>query len=213
MTLFTNTVNKHAELIQLLSDFVSEVCKERDISHGWSHMKLVADLGMVISTEYNLSDEEVALMLICAWLHDVNDHKYGNENKVQLDNFLTTNFSANKDKIIAIIDRVSFSREKKYGRTDWLEVMGEDGQKIRNIVSDADKIDAINLKRCREYEEMRNPTLSDKELWIRVIYHCNEKLIHLKDDYLVTQTAKTMAEPLHEILISQIKSIKTTYNI
>jgi len=197
-----------------LSKFVFETCKNRDESHGFNHMKTVANISSILLSRYfGINDKYISLVAICAWLHDVNDHKYGNENEKVLDHFLELNFPEYKTLILDIIKRVSFSFEKKHGRDDWLEVLGEDGLFIRNIVSDADKIEAININRCYQYEKMKNPEFDDKELWIRIIEHYNEKLVLLKDHYLYTDAAKKIAEPLHKKMVDTVAEIKIKYNI
>ena len=213
MTFFMETLNKHAELFQKLSDFVSETCATRDISHGWNHMKLVAETSIQIAEEYYLDDDQMELVIICAWLHDVDDHKYGNENKEVLEAFLAENFSEKKTIILAIIERIAFSREKNLGRTDWLAILGVDGVVVRNIVSDADKLDAINAYRCYMYQKMKGPQLSEKELWQDVIQHCHDKLYHLKDKYIMSQKGKKMAQPLHEKMVADIEKIQCEYDI
>ncbi len=202
------------KLIQKLSAFVADTCKERDPSHGWKHMKDVAEMVLVIISQIsNFTEDNIKLALICAWLHDVNDHKYGNENENKLNVFLENNFSSDKDKIISIIERVSFSREKKNGRSDWLDVLYEDGVKIRNVVSDADKIYALDIDRCFDYEKNKFPNLSDKDIWARVINHCNEKLLLLKDQYIITDIAKKIAEPINIKMIARITELKKQFNI
>jgi HD superfamily phosphodiesterase len=213
MTFFTETVNKHAALIQFLSNFVKKACAKRDISHGWDHMKLVAETSIKIAEEFTLTYDQTRLVIICAWLHDVDDHKYGNENKEVLDQFLSENFNEQKTMILAIIERVSFSREKKYGQLDWLTTLGKDGIIVRLIVSDADKLDAINIERCYHYKKMKGPQLSKKELWMDVIQHSYDKLFHLKDHYIISNIGKRLAEPLHNIMVADIEKIKANYDI
>jgi HD superfamily phosphodiesterase len=199
---------------EILSKFVQETCATRDESHGWLHMQLVAHLSLLIIS--NLSDftpEETELALICAWLHDVNDHKYGNENEEKLNKFLDENFSKDKILILAIIKRISFSNEKKNGKADWLSILGESGLKARNVVSDADKIDALDINRCYIYEKTKHPMLSEKETWQQVIIHCDEKLLLLKDNYIITDIGKSLAQPKHELLIQRIAEIKKQYNV
>jgi len=204
----------YQDLTERLSKFVFETCKHRDESHGHDHMKTVANISsIIVSYLPNISDKQKSLIIICAWLHDVNDHKYGNENEEVLNHFLELNFSEYKTLILDIIKRVSFSFEKKHGREDWLDILGDDGLLVRNIVSDADKIDAINIDRCYLYEKMKSPLFNDKEIWIKVIQHYNEKLILLKDHYLFTNTAKTIAEPLHDKMVNTVGEIKIKYNI
>lgn len=205
---------ENQKLIKLLSNFVTESCKDRDESHGFDHMRAVANIALIIvSYLSDISEKQKILILICAWLHDVNDHKYGNENEEKLNIFLEQNFPEYKSLILDIIKRVSFSFEKKYGRDKWLEDLGEDGFVVRNIVSDADKIEAININRCYLYEKMKNPTFDDKEIWIQVIKHYNEKLVLLKDHYLTTNTAKIIAKPLHTKMVATVAEIKEKYDI
>lgn len=204
----------YEDLTPRLSKFVFETCKTRDESHGHDHMKTVANISsIIVSGFFNISNKQKLLITICAWLHDVNDHKYGNENEQVLDHFLELNFPEYKSLILDIIKRVSFSFEKKHGRDDWLDVLGNDGLFIRNIVSDADKLEAININRCYLYEKMKNPGIDDKELWIKVIEHYNEKLVLLKDHYLYTNVAKTMAKPLHQKMVDAVAEIKAKYDI
>ena len=202
------------QLTHLLSKFVSETCKNRDESHGFDHMKTVANISSIIVSRYfGVNDKYKFLITICAWLHDVNDHKYDNENEEVLNHFLELNFPEYRSLILDIIKRVSFSFEKKYGRDDWLEVLGENGLFVRNIVSDADKIEAININRCYLYEKMKHPEFNDKETWMRVIEHYNEKLVLLKDHYLYTEAAKKLAEPLHQKMCDTVVEIKAKYDI
>ena len=104
--------------------FVAETCKNRKYSHGHNHMKRVADLALNIvkNDKFNFTKEEINIIIICAWLHDVNDHKYYYEkNEQKLNDFLEKYFKKNKNLIINITERVSFSREEKCGTEDWLE--------------------------------------------------------------------------------------------
>ena len=85
--------------------------------------------------------------------------------------FLTENFSEEKTKILAIIERIAFSREKAWGRNDWLAVLGIDGVIVRNIVSDADKLDAINAHRCYMYQKMKGPSTCPKKNYGRMLFN------------------------------------------
>ena len=201
-------------LTQILSNFVKDACKNRDETHGFNHMKIVYNNTLIIMSGLpDITSRQRSLSIICAWLHDVNDHKYNNENEEILNIFLDLFFSESKILIIEIIKRVSFSFEKKYGRENWLNDIGVDGLIVRNIVSDADKIDAINVSRCYLFEKMINPTFDDRATWLRVIEHYNEKLVLLKDHYLHNNISKTIAKPLHQKMIIEVNEIKNKYNI
>jgi uncharacterized protein len=72
---------------------------------------------------------------------------------------------------------------------------------IRNIVSDADKIDAlgkIGIERCFQYSKATNSDLSDEDYIKNVIKHCDEKLLLLLPKYIKTEIGKMIAKPLHD---------------
>lgn len=154
-----------------------------------------------------------------AWLHDVADHKFNNaemlRNNLQefIDEF-TVEYSYvfrntkyeylfNTDKIMAIIDRISFSREKMTGDADWYNTIGCIGVEIRNIVSDADKLEAIGKKgiiRCVQYTVHKMHEKKehvDRYVVIEdVVTHYNEKLKLIAISYMRTKTGKYIAKNL-----------------
>lgn len=164
---------------------------------------------MIYSLAYILSNNRAALFLIVeivALLHDVADHKYVEEDETllpKLDKFLETLTSNikyhnafettmisnlfNAVMIKNIIDRISYSRQKKYGMTDWTKTLGTFGILVRNIVSDADKFEAIGKKgidRCIEYTQelhlkTQKSNLTKVELIANVEQHYHDKLKHL----------------------------------
>jgi uncharacterized protein len=188
-----------------LDIFVSHVCDGRDETHGRNHMWKISRLAMYIainegySKKYMLED-----ILIVGWLHDVADHKYceGTDLELKLDEFLN-NFKNGK-LYRDIIDRISYSKEVKYGNKDWQKIIGIDGLIVRNIVSDADKIDAIGengVRRCIEYGFHKYKEATDKEMIKRVRDHAEEKLLLLKDKFIRTQTGKDLAKVEHDIMV------------
>jgi hypothetical protein len=142
------------ELWNKLSNFTKEISKNRDISHNYEHFLSVTNTSILIfnkiEIENNKKDILFNILISVAWLHDIIDHKYtdSSENKVLLIKFLNEIFS-NDDTllILNIIERISYSKENYYiinnKNNDWNEILGEDGLLIRNIVSDADKLDAL----------------------------------------------------------------------
>ena len=46
-----------------------------------------------------------------------------------------------------------------------------------------------------------------------VIKHCNEKLLLLKDHYIITDIGKVIAEPIHMQIVARIAEIKEQYSI
>lgn len=208
-----------------LKGFVKLVCSDRDASHGYEHAKNVAANAAKICDKLQVSENIRKLVNICAWLHDIADHKYDHADRIYDDHadriygdqrdgflhrvltqFLRDNYPSNVQLILAIIERISFSRQIREGTDDWMRVLGEEGTLVRNIVSDADKLEAINLQRAIDYTKHRFPSISNKALAEEVINHANEKLLRLKDEFIYY--AKEEAEVLHMRLITDISVIR-----
>ena len=202
-----------------LSNFVEQICYGQDESHNKEHMEKVANtsllifrniFGLIKKTNIQLALDTITV----AWLHDVLDHKFEHtdEKIKEFDNFLNKNV---RDPILIknIIERISFSKEEKSislnKKLDWPEVLGEQGCTIRDIVSDADKLEALGdtgLQRCInftkfEYHKKNKTEIPFYLLQMEVINHANKKLLKLKDHYIKTYLGKTLAKPLHEILL------------
>jgi hypothetical protein len=171
----------HNDALQVkLSEFVKDVCKGRDPSHGWEHTKTVAKNAMIIfngmydDDNFSISDSVIAV----AWLHDVVD--YDGKLRKKCYTFLVQELKCNDqvaNQLLNIIDRVSFSREQDYGDSDWLSVIGTDGITVRNIVSDANKLEAI--------------------------YDGLYRLVTIRN-YIRTKLGKEMAVPLHNKVMGGI---------
>lgn len=213
-----------------LSAFVAQVCADRDPSHGHEHMHSVAinSLFIYMNTESPLKNESVSdLVIAVAWLHDIIDHKYDPEKKLagRMRTFLEGLFSPTDVQLIFdIIDRVSYSKEntamKKKEKLDWQEVLGNAGCFVREIVSDADKLEAIGkigIQRCMEYTshhyfEKNHKEISQQELVAEVVKHANEKLLRLKDEFIRTTVGKKMAKPLHDEMITMLADFLSQYS-
>lgn len=206
-------------LIDKLETFVKAICKDRDYTHGFEHAQKVAKISIVILMhEYQMIHEYqtryipsiyVKDVLIVAYLHDVADHKYDKDGTLreQLRQFMKDELELPQGLIewyLDIIDRVSYSREVKHGDHDWKKALTDYGIEIRNIVSDADKLEAIGqigIDRCRKYIIDHNPNISQDELDKKIREHADEKLLKIKDNFIRTKTGKIMAEPLHAEMI------------
>lgn len=204
--------------------FVLDVCGGRDESHGHQHMEKVAINALTIFFDMykEITDETKTLVediIITAWLHDVADHKYDKNGKLQkkLEVFLSNILLKNKtrvDLIMNIIDRISFSKENNLilqnKPTDWKDVLGKYGCLIRDIVSDADKLEAIGkigIQRCIKYNKEHNKDIQYDTLVNGIKIHAKEKLLRLKDEFIRTEPGKKMAEPLHLELIEELKKL------
>jgi uncharacterized protein len=187
----------------LLSDFVKTTCVDRDDSHGHAHMKAVAEMTRNI-VEQDFIDESGNLMLdaiTAAWLHDIADHKYDHDGTLEqrLDAFGTANIS-NYNEIKNVIKYVSFSTENKAIMAgtplNFPAILGAYYSQIRDIVSDADKLEAIGIvgiQRCLEYTTHTNPTYTQAQVMSDVKKHADEKLLRLASQFIKTPTARTIA--------------------
>ena len=189
----------------LLSDFVAETCKGRDDSHGYAHMKAVAEMTrFIIQKDWLYEDDSGSLTLdaiTAAWLHDVADHKYDHDGTLEqrLDAFGTANISNYRD-IKQVIKYVSFSTENKAilagTPLNFPVILNAYYAQIRDIVSDADKLEAIGtigVQRCVEYTTHTNPTYTQAQVMSDVKKHADEKLLRLASQFIKTPTARTIA--------------------
>ncbi len=206
-----------------LSKFVQDICSDRDPSHGHSHMKQVTKNSLdIFANEINnyTSDQTKQnylkdLVMHVAWLHDVADHKYDKDGSIKkkVKDYLVKTVADCADLIENIIDRISYSKENMSKinniKLDWPEVLGADGCFVRNIVSDADKLEAlgkVGLDRCVQYIKEKDPTISYEQLVTKVNGHANEKLLRLADEFIVTPYGKKLAEKLHDELIDALNN-------
>ena len=214
------------ELTSALYSFCAAVTKEREESHGVMHMNEVKNNAMEIwnseKTKYDDLDIEhvSALIVAVALLHDVADHKYGDvERQTQLmENELHKYFSPeNVGLIIEIIGKISYSKEAKLrmsGVIPTWDELGPEGRLVRNIVSDADKLEAIGVigvVRCMQYtaEKLRekHEPVTIAHLVNRLVEHGHEKLFILKDEYIRTETGKNLAEVKHAVMMAEIDKL------
>lgn len=195
-----------------LSSFVATTCDGRDPSHGWEHMNTVQKNATEIflhTIEHDHPDYDrlLRLTLTVAWLHDVYDHKYDHDGtlETQVQTFLQS-ITDEWELVMKIIERISFSKENKMKMDgfeypyDWKNVIGDDGLGVRNIVSDADKLEAIGpigITRCHHYTHEKFPDYTIHQSMDRIRAHAKEKLLHIKDEFMYTDHGKTLATPLH----------------
>ena len=192
----------------ILSDFVKKTCTDRDESHGHAHMKAVAEMTRYI-VEQDFNDESGHLTLdaiTAAWLHDIADHKYDHDGTLEqrLDEFGTANIW-NYEDIKHVIKYVSYSTENKAliagTPLDFPLILGAYYSQIRNIVSDADKLEAIGkigISRAIMYTTEANPTYTQAQVIADVHKHAHEKLLRLATQFIRTPLARSIATRRHK---------------
>jgi len=180
-------------LLQFVKDNTKSFDASHDVNHAIAVYNNAVSIAMVEFPEY---DDEV-LQYACL-SHDVCDHKYPNAlPKHELHQYIHEQLNREKAQlVIDVIENMSYSQEVKGLRKNL-------NTPYQDIVSDADKLEAlghVGLERCIEFTKQRGDTVPDD-----VIQHCHDKLLRLKDNFIKTQTAKCLAEPLHNIILDYVQ--------
>lgn len=202
----------------LLSDFVKKVCAGRDDSHGHAHMKAVAEMTRHLIQEDHI-DESGWLTLdaiTVAWLHDVADHKYDHDGTLEqkLDDFGAANNIGNYEEIKQVIKYISFSTENKAilagTPINFQAILGAYYSQIRDIVSDADKLQAIGkigITRALMYTRDSNPTYTDAQVIVDVRKHADEKLLRIATEFMRTPTGRMLAQKEHKAMVNELQQL------
>merc|ERR1712133_340185 len=142
--------------MEKIRSWSAEMTVGRDKSHSIEHFGRVESFIKKIIRDENVKSqlekmnsknfEAEKILFAAAWLHDIFDHKYTTEEEAK----------AGQLKIKSFLENVSYSKEKK-GK---LEKLQFPTSYLRDIVSDADKLDAIGyagIERCRDFSKYRSP--------------------------------------------------------
>jgi len=144
--------------------------------------------------------------ITAAWLHDVADHKYDHDGTLEerLDAFGAANIPNYAD-IKQVIKYVSYSTEHKAilagTPLDFKQILGFYYSQIRDIVSDADKLESIGVKgmeRSLTYNTDTNPTFTHAQVMAEVHKIYDEKLVKLATQFIRTHAARAIAQKEHE---------------
>jgi hypothetical protein len=191
----------------MLSEFVQTICAGRSDTHGHAHMKAVAETSSYLLF-VDFFDKDGSMMLdtiTAAWLHDVADHKYDYDGTLEqrLDEFGTANIP-NYAEIKQVIKYVSYSTEHKAilagTPLNFKQILGDYYSNIRDIVSDADKLESIGVKgmeRSLTYNTDTNPTFTRAQVIAEVRKIYDEKLVKLATQFIRTSTARAIAQKEH----------------
>jgi HD superfamily phosphodiesterase len=196
-----------------LYEFVKEGTKHFDESHDLVHALSVCSRALEIA-KHTLQpvdfENSKDVITYAAMLHDVCDHKYTELSITPeaLKMFCIEHLGADDcERVLAIIDNVSYSKEVK-GK---LKDLGSDNV-FRDIVSDADKLEAIGVvgvTRCYKFAEMKCPGKSHEFYCESVVRHSYDKLLWLSSKYIRTEYGKELAQPLHGDLVEVVLSYLT----
>jgi len=197
-----------ANKIKATIDMCLKLTSGYDESHDVYHHFEVAKNGFIIANELNIEDKWKVVVFYACMLHDTIDYKYpaSLEQKVlELESFLR-GIEPNKcDDILWVINNISYSKEHKGG----YPVCNSPAlQTVRDIVSDADKLEAIGdvgIVRCRVYNIATHPNATKNEIIDLMIQHFHDKLLKLKDNYIRTFPGKRIAQPKHQIMLDFVR--------
>jgi len=221
------------DMVHRLVSFCTHATDGRDVSHGVAHMTQVRINAITIldtlvnDGEYPhlLQNSDTLLMIrrmtqAVAQFHDIADHKYVTDpSQCGLETELGKYFSPDiAVLIVQIMEAVSYSKERRLRQENnvpisFLESLGEVGALVRDIVSDADKLEAIGVvgvERCmgyaREYIlKTEHRTVTEDEVNAYLVAHAKEKLLFLFcHNYIRTSVGRTMARPHHQKMLDII---------
>ncbi|KAL5261363.1 hypothetical protein ACHWQZ_G007158 [Mnemiopsis leidyi] len=194
-----------ADLKQLVIDLTHGYGESHNFEHAEKVAANAAKIYSAIKDDIlNLHQNDAEKVVIsAAWLHDVLDHKmisdpdeYSRKEKLMRE-FLVARFSEEQVNLIFdIISNVSYSKEVKGLKKD----LGQ-YEVLRNIVSDADKLEAIGeagVLRCYQYQAEVHPHLSTEQVVADMKQHCEDKLLRLYSDYIRTRPGKELGADLHK---------------
>ncbi len=199
------TTIEYVSIYELCKNLLLKYCGDRDESHGLQHAQRVLDTAVELANDDGtLTRKEYMLLCVTAMLHDFADHKYseGTDLKQILTSFLYETLGKKDGTLVLnMIEKISFSKEVKFGSSSWEGLLGKRGLSIRNIVSDSDKIDAtgkIGLERCvcytkHHYFSKNGKKISNENLVKAVDKHINEKL-GILDLFCRTTLGKTLVK-------------------
>jgi len=76
-----------------------------------------------------------------------------------------------------------------------------------HIVSDADKLEALGIKRAITYTRHANPTYTEAQIIADVRKHADEKLLRLATEFIRTPTAKRIASQKHAEMVAELAEL------
>lgn len=199
--------------------------KGRDRSHGINHALCVRNNALKISEELKIKDPLTLIKIEAAALyHDVWDNKYIIPNseehltkKYELEDRLINTYFSEHDiqDIMIIIDNISLSKEMaQRNNPEVLKPNLKHLQFMRDIVSDADKLEMLGhsgIDRVFQFEHymVNNDKNLNHENFKKVFVEIyNRKLKFLiRDNYIVTEPGRKLAEPLMKYTEEYVNSI------
>lgn len=197
------------EIYNLCCDLTSSYDESHDAKHHLDVYRNAVNIFLELKKSTSATTEEYTnifkLITYASLVHDTIDHKYKknlDEKIKRLNDFLEKKLSIDEYcNVKWIIDNISYSKEAKNGypvhKDSWIQL-------ARDIVSDADKLEAlgtIGIERTKQFSRVLNPDANEEKIISLSVEHSHEKLLKLKDNYIRTKPGKILAEPAHQIIV------------
>lgn len=175
-------------IINKAEKYAKEYMSKYDDSHNFDHALRVKSLATKIALSEGLNNNEIFEIIMGSILHDINDHKYSNNNMRQ-DETLRIFFNSIKDeleentinRIIYLACNVSLTKELNKDNTN---IINYNLEKQLNCIRDADRIEslgALGISRYFTYGIINNKSNIDDV--IKNIEHRTSILLnHIKTD-------------------------------
>lgn len=175
-------------IVLQIEEYAKKCSMNNDPGHDFLHIQRVVKMALHLAKTVTCDEYLVHLL---ALLHDVEDKKFQNDNKVK-DYLVTIDLSEEyKEKILYILPYMSFS---KY------PTLPDDFPIEGKIIQDADRLDAIGaigIARAFSYGGSKNRPMYDVDN--STIKHFDEKLLIL-DKYLYLDESKRIAKERMKII-------------
>lgn len=216
-----------------INEFIKTKLNNFDKKYQFEHVCKVMNNSILIwnieSSSLNLSNKDKVyyfeIIYISILIYNSIKYKGHSEDTEYLSNLGLSQQQISD--IYSVIDNISYSKERK-GLLN-LDSFSPELLLARNIVSDAHKIETLGMNGLEKSIENIVYVIDKKEgdkdeiinnmsnanlvnLYLRVNEYIHEKLLPLKDNYILTKTGKQLAEGGHNFLINWCSYWKKIYH-
>lgn len=210
------------EIINIVKEYVKNICKDDATGHDWWHIQRVYNNAMLINQKENADKFVITLIVL---MHDLYDHKFYKGNieeklKETIKELNIYNYIQETDIENIINSCVNLGFSANMTTKKELSIEGK-------IAQDADRLDAlgaIGIARTFRYDGKKekpmydpdNNELVDEEEYKQngsktTISHFYDKLLKIKD-LMNTETAKMIAQERHQYLENFLEEFFDEWN-
>ncbi len=192
-----------------LTELVSLRTESIDGSHDMAHIARVVSNVRRLAAVEGLPAAELRLVTAAAYVHDLDDRKYGGDesycNARQVLTACSEGFSAQEvEAVVTIVKGVSYTGEK----ASLAAGAGAQTDRLTACVQDADRLDAIGatgIARCFCFGGARSRPLSES------VAHFHDKLLLLKS-MMKTEAGRQEAESRHAFMLTFLDQLQREWS-